>query len=109
MAAGASGVETVRRSCMAVDMAGESGGESARASTIMDGPRSPAKHGALAAVLALLGAAPACTSLRLPPAPTLSSEIESRNRRLEELFRAGDLLGVADLYADDGVLIDESG
>jgi uncharacterized protein (TIGR02246 family) len=80
---------------------------------IMETSRSPAKHrharAALGVVLALLAATPACKSLRLPPVPTLRSEIEGRNRRLEELFRAGDLLGVADLYADDAVLIDERG
>jgi ketosteroid isomerase-like protein len=79
--------------------------------TIMESHRSPAKHGSarVALGLALLGALAACTSLRIPPAPTLSSEIEEQNRRLEELFRAGDLLGVADLYADDAMLIDERG
>ena len=79
---------------------------------ILDSLRSPAKLGtllALAGALVLLGTAPACKSLHLRPVPTLTAEIEGRNRRLEELFRAGDLLGVADLYADDGVLIDESG
>ena len=32
-------------------------------------------------------------------------QIEALNRRLEERFRAGDMLGVADLYADDGMLL----
>jgi uncharacterized protein (TIGR02246 family) len=32
-------------------------------------------------------------------------EIEALNRELEERFRAGNLLGVADLYADDALLI----
>src|SRR5262245_20102086 len=80
---------------------------------IMETSRAPAKprraRAALGVVLALLAAAPACASLRLPPVPTLKGEIEGLNRRLEELFRAGDLLGVADLYADDAVLIDERG
>ncbi|NOT29456.1 MAG: nuclear transport factor 2 family protein [Planctomycetes bacterium] len=36
-------------------------------------------------------------------------EIEARNRHLEEQFRTGNLLGVADVYADDGVLLDARG
>jgi len=76
----------------------------------METIRSPAKQRrAPAALLALLCVLPACSGLRIRPAQTLSSVIEERNRRLEELFRTGDLLGVADLYADDGVLIDERG
>ena len=35
----------------------------------------------------------------------LATRIEARSRRLEERFRAGDMLGVANVYADDGVLL----
>ena len=54
----------------------------------------------LAAATALAG----CGTLR-PKAAPFEREIEAANRALEERFRAGDVLGVADLYADDALLI----
>lgn len=58
----------------------------------------------LAAVPALAG----CDTLRIKESP-IEREIEAANRALEERFRAGDVLGVADLYADDALLIGPSG
>ena len=52
------------------------------------------------AAIALAG----CESLR-PRSAAFEREIEAANRALEERFRAGDVLGVADLYADDALLI----
>jgi len=54
--------------------------------------------------LLLLGScasSPRTTETSDPFAP----EIEALSRELEERFRAGDLLGIADLYADDAILI----
>jgi uncharacterized protein (TIGR02246 family) len=72
----------------------------------------PALHGArLLLVLALAGGT-ACRSAprRTPPAPAgYEREIEAQNRALEALFRAGNLLGIADVYGDDAVLLDEQG
>jgi len=39
----------------------------------------------------------------------LRNEIRDATRRLEERFRTGDLLGVADAYADDALLIGPGG
>lgn len=41
--------------------------------------------------------------------PAHVREIEAQNRHMEQQFRAGNLLGVADVYADDGVLLDAHG
>lgn len=73
------------------------------------GPRAGAPGRLLAGLLALTLAASACRTPRKSSAPTFVSEIEAQNRRLEELFRAGNLLGVADLYTDDGELVDSRG
>ena len=62
----------------------------------------------LALVLALVPGLAACGSTRAKQ-PAFVGEIEARNRRMEELFRAADLLGVADVYADDAQLLDPSG
>src|SRR6185436_2906195 len=111
MAAGAFGLETVRRSCMARVMAGDSGEERER--EIMGSLRSSAKpgsaRGALALGLALIALLSACSNLGVRAAPSLGAEIRALNHHLEEQFRTGNLLGVADLYADDAVLIDERG
>ncbi len=67
------------------------------------------KHWVLrAGLLAALTALAACESLRARE-PSVEREIEAANRVLEERFRAGDVLGVADLYADDALLIGPSG
>jgi len=42
-------------------------------------------------------------------APTYPLEIEARTRQLEREFQNGNLLGVADLFADDALLIDSAG
>jgi uncharacterized protein (TIGR02246 family) len=67
--------------------------------------RAPARVAALAGLF-LLGA---CGALGRREAPAHEREIAARTRELEQLFRAGDLLGVADVYADDGVLLDARG
>ena len=58
--------------------------------------------------LALLALAPACRTVR-PEKPPYAHEIEERNRHLEQQFRDGNLLGVADLYADDAEIVDAQG
>lgn len=80
---------------------------------IMDGPRACAKRGgartrriALLTGLALLAS---CTSTPGRQAPAFEREIEALNRHLEQQFRAGNLLGVADVFADDAVLVDRRG
>jgi len=60
----------------------------------------------LAVLLLGLGA---CKSSGPSGRPRYFLEIEARNRHLESAFRAGNLLGVADVYADDAVLIDARG
>ena len=59
--------------------------------------------------LALLGLFASCGSLGAREVPGYVREITALNRHLEEQFRAGNLLGVADVYADDGVLLDARG
>lgn len=73
------------------------------------GPRAGRTPARLAAWLALALLPTACRTPHASPAPTFVSAIEAQNRRLEELFRAGNLLGVADLYADDAELVDARG
>jgi len=51
----------------------------------------------------------ACSSAGNSGRPRYFLEIEARNRHLESAFQAGNLLGVADVYADDAVLIDAHG
>jgi len=78
----------------------------------MDRTRSPAKPRAVCfvpGILALVGALASCTTPRASDVPDFVHEIEALNHRLEELFRSGDVLGVADVYADDGVLLDARG
>ncbi len=58
--------------------------------------------------LAVLGTL-ACHSVPDAPAPAWRAELEARTRELETRYRAGNLLGVADLYADDGEIVDASG
>jgi uncharacterized protein (TIGR02246 family) len=71
---------------------------------------SPAKRARRAAPLALAAlAASACAALGGREVPGYVREIEAQNRALELAFRTGNLLGVADLYADDAVLIDARG
>lgn len=78
----------------------------------MDGGEPPAKHGAghrvLGAVLALGCVLASCLAPE-QETPAHVREIEALNRHLEEQFRASNLLGVADVYADDGVLLDARG
>ena len=78
----------------------------------MDGSASPAKDGARALALLALGVAgllAGCGSTPEREEPAFVREITAQNRHMEELVRAADLLGVADLYADDAVLIDAQG
>ena len=58
----------------------------------------------LLAAVALAG----CESLGMTQ-PAFEDEIVAANRALEERFRAGDVLGVADLYTDDALLIGPGG
>jgi len=51
----------------------------------------------------------ACRSAPVAPLPAWQGELEARVRELEARYRAGNLLGVADLYADDGEIVDASG
>ena len=72
----------------------------------------PAARGrsfAAALFLALLGALAACRSAPAHPTPDFQREIEAQNRALEELFRTGNLLGIADLYTEDAALLDARG
>lgn len=84
-----------------------------RKGEIMDGPQACAKHGAartgLAVVLSALALLASCTAAPGRQAPAFEREIEALNRHMEEQFRAGNLLGVADVFADDAVLIDGRG
>ena len=73
---------------------------------IMETFRTRAKRAGAAALALFLGA---CASTRPAREPAFMEEIEALNRHLEEQFRAGNLLGVADVFADDGVLIDARG
>jgi ketosteroid isomerase-like protein len=60
--------------------------------------------------LALAGLAlAACQAKPAAPLPAWQVALEARVRELEELYRAGNLLGVADIYADDGELGDARG
>jgi len=81
----------------------------------MESPSSPAKRSGrglwLAGLVALLASAlssAACKTTHREKAPYVL-EIEERNRHMEQQFRDGNLLGVADLYADDAVLLDSRG
>jgi ketosteroid isomerase-like protein len=65
-------------------------------------------------LLASLAAAGMLGGCRAPVAsaasePPFHAAIRALNAELERRFRAGDLLGVADLYADDAVLIGPDG
>jgi len=59
---------------------------------------------ARAALLALLGLLSACRGPRTVAHSELWIAITGENQRLVDLFRAGDLLGVADLYAEEAVI-----
>ncbi len=73
----------------------------------------PAKHGARRrrrlGLLAALGALASCSALGTSDVPAYVREIEARNRHMEQQFRAGNLLDVADVYADEAVLLDARG
>ena len=69
----------------------------------------PLRLPALGALALGLLALVACHSTSPKVRPPYVVEIEAQNRALEELFRAGNLLGVADLYADDAVLVNSGG
>ena len=58
-------------------------------------------------LLALLVAA--CRTAGTETRPAWQLALEQRNRELEREFAAGNLLGVADIYADDAVLVDARG
>jgi ketosteroid isomerase-like protein len=68
---------------------------------------SRAARGARLLVLVLL--AGACRGPRAAEKSALRLAIEAENQRLVDLFRSGDLLGVADLYADDAEIHDATG
>jgi len=51
----------------------------------------------------------ACRSTPAAPAPAWRGELEARVNELEQRYRSGNLLGVADLFADDGEIVDASG
>ncbi len=55
------------------------------------------------------GSLGACRSRAPAPEPAFVDEIRLLNSELERRFRTGDLLGVADLYADDAVLMGPGG
>ena len=55
--------------------------------------------------LLALGIAASCTSSPKLLEPGFIGEIREANRKLENRFGAGDLLGVANLYADDAILL----
>ena len=81
----------------------------------MESLSSPAKRRArvprLAGLVALLASVlpgAGCKTTHREKAPYVL-EIEERNRHMEQQFRDGNLLGVADLYADDAVLLDSRG
>ena len=67
-----------------------------------------AARGALVLVL-VLGLLGACRGPRAVEKSALRLAIEAENQRLVERFRAGDLLGVADTYADEAVIYDLTG
>lgn len=60
-------------------------------------------------LLAALPLLPACLSSRNAPKASFAPEIEALNRELERRFRDGDLLGVADIYADNALMIPRGG
>src|SRR5262245_31696707 len=75
-----------------------------------------AKHGRrwaglarTAGALALGAALCACHTPKGSEWLPYGREIEALNRHMEEQFRTGNLLGVADMYADDAMLLDERG
>lgn len=81
----------------------ESGGSSAKG-----GARpAPRPRGLAALVLAVTLAS--CRANGPREEPAFVREITAVNRRMEDLFRAADLLGVADIYADDAQLLDHRG
>lgn len=59
--------------------------------------------------LGLLALAGGCNLTGREREPAYRTEIEALNRRLEEELRSGNLLGVADVYADDAVLLNARG
>lgn len=69
--------------------------------------RAPERAGRMLALCALTSLA--CASPRTREVAPYVRAIQERNRELELLFGAGDLLGVADVYADDAVLVDAHG
>ncbi len=56
-----------------------------------------------------LGCLGACHGPRKAREQPFATEIERLNRELERRFQAGDLLGIADLYADDALLLGPAG
>lgn len=64
---------------------------------------------ALLALAVLIPGLGACHADRPRPDQPYVLEITERNRHLEEQFKSGNLLGVADLYADDALLLDAQG
>lgn len=77
----------------------------------MDGTRTNAKHraGRLGLALTLLGCLASCRGLRAAGRTPYFLAIVAQNRHLEEQFQSRNLLGVADVYTDDAVVIDPQG
>lgn len=73
------------------------------------GRRPRARPGWRGWILVLLVGLAGCRAARTRDKAPFVLEIEARNRHLEQQFRAGNLLGVADVYADDAVLLNARG
>jgi uncharacterized protein (TIGR02246 family) len=78
----------------------------------MDTPRTRSKlrlQVRAAAVLSVVLVFASCSATPSREVPAHVRALEERNRHLEQQFQAGNLLGVADVYADDAVLVDARG
>jgi ketosteroid isomerase-like protein len=76
----------------------------------MDRAQSSAKREAAWARIVgglLLVACAACRSSGAAPTPPWRDEIEALNGEIAQLFRSGNLLGIADLYAADAAIVDQ--
>jgi ketosteroid isomerase-like protein len=69
----------------------------------------PGARGACLALAVSLAVGTSCRSSPSAPGATFRSDIARANDELEALFRSGNLLGVADAYADHATIVDEDG